>query len=498
VELAANANEPRVERQSDASAKKRHRGRGWLIRRALVAADVVGLSIAVLVAEIIFGSRGDVDRIGLVTEYVLFLATLPAWVVFAKLFRLYDHDDERADHTTVDDFVGVFLLVTVGAWCVFVGALLTRMADPNLPKLASFWAFAIALVTLARGTARALARRSPLYRQKAVIIGAGDVGQLVARKVLQHSEYAIDLIGFVDAHPRKLRAEVEKVPILGPPERLPDIVHTHGAERAIVAFSEDSHDSLLEVMRTLKSFDLQIDIVPRLFETIGPRVRVHSLEGVPLVALPPAKLFPYSRSIKRCVDVVGASLLLAASAPLFAYIAWRIRRESRGPVFFRQTRLGIDMREFTVLKFRTMRTDADDSAHRQFIKETMDARAAPTANGLYKLDREDAVTPSGRWLRKTSLDELPQLINVLRGEMSLVGPRPCLTYETEHFAPHHFERFLVPAGITGLWQVTARAHSTFGEALDMDVAYARGWSLGLDLWLLCRTPLHLLRREATA
>src|SRR4051794_22288339 len=125
----------------------------------------------------------------------------------------------------------------------------------------------------------------------------------------------------------------------------------------------------------------------------------------------------------------------------------------------------------------------------------MSATAAVGANGLYKLDRSDAVTPFGRFLRKTSLDELPQLVNVLRGEMSLVGPRPCLRYETEHFAPHHFERFVVPAGLTGLWQVTARARSTFGEALEMDVTYARGWSVALDLWLLVRTPLQVLRQK---
>jgi lipopolysaccharide/colanic/teichoic acid biosynthesis glycosyltransferase len=157
------------------------------------------------------------------------------------------------------------------------------------------------------------------------------------------------------------------------------------------------------------------------------------------------------------------------------------------------------MKVFDALKFRTMKVDTDDSVHREFIRQTMDAKAAPTGNGLYKLDRSDAITKSGRWLRKTSFDELPQLINVLRGEMSLVGPRPCLEYEVENFEPHHYERFLVPAGITGLWQVTARAHSTFGEALELDVAYARNWSLELDLLLLLKTPTQLIRqREGTA
>jgi lipopolysaccharide/colanic/teichoic acid biosynthesis glycosyltransferase len=129
----------------------------------------------------------------------------------------------------------------------------------------------------------------------------------------------------------------------------------------------------------------------------------------------------------------------------------------------------------------------------------MSSGALVGGNGMYKLERDEAVTRFGSWLRRTSLDELPQLINVLRGEMSLVGPRPCIPYETENFGPHHFERFLVQPGVTGLWQVTACAQSTFGEALDMDVAYVRGWSLGLDFRLLFRTPFALLRqRKSTA
>ena len=174
---------------------------------------------------------------------------------------------------------------------------------------------------------------------------------------------------------------------------------------------------------------------------------VHAVEGIALVALPTAKRFPGSRTIKRVVDVLGAAVLLVLTAPLFAFFSWRIRRDSPGPVLFRQTRLGQDRRPFTVLKFRTMRVDTDDAAHREFIEadDVLGRRFRPTT-GLYKLNRDDAITPFGRFLRKTSLDELPNLINVLRGEMSLVGPRPCLEYETEHFAPHHFERFDVPAG----------------------------------------------------
>lgn len=199
--------------------------------------------------------------------------------------------------------------------------------------------------------------------------------------------------------------------------------------------------------------------------------------------------------LKRWVDVVVSAVLIVLTAPLLAATAAAIKLTSPGPVFFRQKRLGLDMREFTMLKFRTMSVDTCAEEHREYIRNSMDASSAAHDNGLYKLQRQNVVTRVGRWLRKTSLDELPQLINVLRGEMSLVGPRPCIAYETEFFEPHHFERFRVPPGLTGLWQVTARAHATFREALDMDVAYVRSSSLSRDIWLLCRTPAQIFCRR---
>jgi lipopolysaccharide/colanic/teichoic acid biosynthesis glycosyltransferase len=151
-----------------------------------------------------------------------------------------------------------------------------------------------------------------------------------------------------------------------------------------------------------------------------------------------------------------------------------------------------------MLKFRTMAADTDEAVHREYIRGLMHTDATPEQTNLYKLDRSESVTRVGRWLRRLSLDELPQLINVFRGDMSLVGPRPCLQYETELFESHHFARFAMPAGVTGLWQVTARAKSTFKEALDLDVGYVRSWSLGLDLRLLLRTPLRALKGDDTA
>ncbi|MBX5475121.1 MAG: exopolysaccharide biosynthesis polyprenyl glycosylphosphotransferase, partial [Thermoleophilia bacterium] len=349
--------------------------------------------------------------------------------------------------------------------------------------------------TLARGAARTVARRSPSFLQRTVIVGAGDVGQLVARKIAHHPEYGIEVVGFVDASPRPVRPDLPGVQVLGGLDELEAVVDRTAVDRVIVAFSLEANARLLEAVRALRTKSVQIDVVPRLFDLVGPNAKLHVLEGLPLVGLPPARISRSSALLKRVVDVVGATVGLVALAPLLLAIAARIKLDSPGPVFFRQTRLGASMREFTIVKFRTMRADTDEEAHRTSIRAAMDGRAVPTANGIYKLSRDDAVTPVGRWLRRTSLDELPQLLNVLRGDMSLVGPRPCIPYETEHFAPYHFERFLVPAGMTGLWQVTARAHASYGEALDMDVAYARGWSLGLDLLLVLRTVRHLLGRH---
>jgi exopolysaccharide biosynthesis polyprenyl glycosylphosphotransferase len=471
--------------------------RGAIVRRALVVADVLGLLAAALVVEALYAGSTPGNRVGTGAELALFAATIPAWLIGAKLFMLYDHDDERTDHSTVDDLIGVFLLVTVGVWMLSVTAALTRDVAPGATKLVVFWALAIALVTVARSAARLYARRRPEYLQNVVVVGGGEVGQIVARKLLQHDEYGLRMVGFVDERPRRMRPALVGMPVLGSVADLPQIIRRHEVARVVLAFSEDPPEVMLPAIGSLMAAGIQVDIVPRFFEALGPHVKLHSVEGLPLVSLPRTKRFPLSRQIKRGTDIVLASLCLIVVAPAFPYIAWRIRRESPGPVLFRQRRLGRGMREFTLYKFRTMRVDTDPRAHREFIAASMDASAAPTANGLYKLSQDDAVTRFGSRLRDLSLDELPQLLNVLKGDMSMVGPRPCLAYETEQFLPHHFERFAVPAGITGLWQVTARAHATFLEALELDVAYARRWSLALDAWLLCRTPLHMVRRKGT-
>jgi exopolysaccharide biosynthesis polyprenyl glycosylphosphotransferase len=463
----------------------------------LLAADLLALSAAFATVEVAFGHNRLIGSVGVGVEAVIFLCLLPLWVLAAKFYGLYDRDEENATHSTADEVLSVFHLVTVSVWLYYATSWLVGLSSPDQAKLATFWFLALVSVVAARSAARTLARRTSAYVQNAVIIGAGEVGQLIGRKLLQHPEYHINLLGFVDAEPREKRPDLGDLPVLGTPEQIAEIVERNDVDRVIVAFSRDGHEEMLELLRTIRKGDVHIDLVPRLFEAVSANVGIHTLEGLPLVGLPAGRISPSSRFVKRGLDAIGSAVLLAILAPLLLVIAFLIRRDSPGPVLFRQTRLGMDMREFTLLKFRTMRDGTDDAPHREYIKQIMRSDALPQSNNLYKLDRNDSITRVGRWLRKTSLDELPQLINILRGEMSLVGPRPLIRYELELFSPHHYERFLVPAGLTGLWQVEARAHSTFGEALDLDVAYARGWSLGLDVRLLLRTPLLIFRKRET-
>jgi len=467
------------------------RNRGWFIRRLLAVADVVAVVLAFAIAELLLRTGG------VNPGAELFVVTLPLWTVGAKLFGLYDHDEERPVHSTADELGTIFHLVTTAVWLYASLAWVTGLAEPNVPRLTVFWIVAIATVASCRAGARGFARRHDWYRQNTVIVGAGDIGQLIARKVVQHPEYGLELVGFVDAEPKVGRHGFDDLRMLGVPDTIADVVAEHDVDRVIVAYSRDRHEDLVHLIRVLRGLPVQIDVAPRLFDAMTPRVSLHTIEGFPLFGLTPARIPRSSRFLKRTIDVVGASLLLLLTLPLMGLIALLVRLDSSGPVFFRQIRLGMDEKEFTIFKFRTMRNGTDADPHRAYIREIMDPGVAPGPQALFKLERTDSVTRVGRWLRRTSLDEWPQLINVLQGSMSLVGPRPCIPYETEFFAPHHFERFLVPAGITGLWQVEARAHSTFAEALDLDVAYARGWSLALDLRLLLRTPLLMFRRKET-
>jgi exopolysaccharide biosynthesis polyprenyl glycosylphosphotransferase len=468
------------------------RGRGWLVRRMLLLADLVGLTAAFLLAELAFGPGGGTgNTLDRASEIALFALTLPLWIVVAKLYGLYEHDEERTDHSTVDDLAGVFHMLTVGSWMLVAGVWLTGIANPDFRKLVIFWAVAIALIGLGRAAARAFCRRQIAYIQNAVIVGAGDVGQTIARKVLQHPEYGINLVGFVDAEPRERREDLEHLTLLGPPEHLPGMVRLFDIERVIVAFSNETHQETLTLMRALKDLGVQVDVVPRLFELVGPGASLHTIEGIPVLGLPSPRLSRSSRLLKRVLDLSLTIPGLILASPLLVLIAVAIKLDSRGPVFFRQVRMGAQS-TFRMWKFRTMVVDADarkgDVAHlNQYLAPGGDPR-------MFKIKNDPRVTRVGRLLRRFSIDELPQLWNVVRGEMSLVGPRPLILEEAAHVADWAERRLDLKPGITGLWQVLGRNGIPFEEMVKLDYLYVTSWSLGGDIALLLRTIPTVVRR----
>jgi exopolysaccharide biosynthesis polyprenyl glycosylphosphotransferase len=472
------------------------RRRGWLVRRLLLAADLLGLALSFLIAELVFGSGPGPDRFSMAAEWALFVLTLPGWIVVAKIYGLYERDEERTDHSTTDEFVAVFHMITVCTGLFAFAAYLTGVAHPTVGKVAVFWAAATVLVTAGRAAARSLARGHVSYLQNTVIVGAGDVGQLIARKVQNHPEYGINVLGFVDDAPKERRDDLEEgVTVLGPVDRLPALVRLFDVDRVVIAFSNDRHERTLDLIRSLKDMDVQIDVVPRLFELVGSNFDLHTVEGIPLIGLPPPRLSRSSLLLKRALDLILSVAALTILTPVFALIAVLIRRDSTGPVFFRQVRMGLNGHTFRIWKFRTMTADADerkqDVAHlNQHLRAGGDPR-------MFKIPDDPRVTSVGRRLRRYSLDELPQLINVALGQMSLVGPRPLILDEDQHVSAWGRRRLNLKPGCTGPWQVLGRSRIPFEEMVKLDYLYVTGWSLFADLKLVARTIPVLARGSST-
>jgi exopolysaccharide biosynthesis polyprenyl glycosylphosphotransferase len=473
------------------SPRHRYR-RGALVRRMLLAADVIGLILAFGLASALLPSVADFgDKVRPGYEYVAFLLAIPGWILLLRLEGLYDRDEERTDHSTVDDIVGVFRAVTIGVWIFALFVVATDIVQPSFTRLGLFWLLAVGLISTLRAVARSVCRHMPWYTQNAVIVGAGNVGQRLALKLTNHPEYGINLVGFVDDHPTELDDELaERLPLLlGGPDRLRECVMEHGIERVVFAFSNDSHEEVLANIRAIRDLDVQIDIVPRYFEVFGAGAEVHTLEGIPLVGLRPTRLARSSRALKRGFDACAATLGLLVLAPLFTAVAIAIKIESRGPVFFRQVRRGANGSTFRIYKFRTMFSDAEDRKA-EVVHLNMHRSRDPR---MTKIPDDPRVTTVGRYLRRFSIDELPQLINVLKGEMSLVGPRPLILEEDAFVQEWARKRLDIKPGITGLWQVLGRSDIPFDEMTKLDYVYVTNWSLREDLRLIFLTVPSLFR-----
>ncbi len=280
------------------------------------------------------------------------------------------------------------------------------------------------------------------------------------------------------------------VPVVGRLDDLPTLLESGRYRAVIVADGQLTREAQLEVAEQCLRFGCQYQVVPDVFELMLDRVRVDVAGGLPLLGLKTSNLTGVNFVIKRLFDLVAASVLLLLASPLMLATALGIKLSSRGPVFFSQERVGLHGRTFRFLKFRSMHVGGDDSVHREYVKKWMANREATVeADGTktFKLTDDPRIFRLGQFIRKFSIDELPQLFNVLRGEMSLIGPRPPIPYEVEAYREWHRRRFEALPGITGLWQVSGRNRLSFDEMVKLDIEYIESWTPVLDVKIALKT-----------
>jgi exopolysaccharide biosynthesis polyprenyl glycosylphosphotransferase len=453
-----------------------------VLHRALALADGLGLVLALLAAFLLVGRDGR--PLG---DLWWMLPTLPLWTVIFKAYALYDRDAKRISHHALDDLAGLFhglVLGTLALWLFY------RYAPPqklDYSEILVFASTAMVLLLVLRDLARGLVTRA-LGPERVALLGTADATtkSLVAKMRIHH-EYNLDPVGVIGL----TEAADVGLPNLGRYGEidLEGLVKEHGIERILVSSTEMDDETLMRVLQDCRTFSVKLGILPRVYEALGPSVELDEVGGVTVLGVNPPKLVPSSRVLKRSMDVVGATLLLLLFAPLMAVIAVAIRLDSRGPVFFTQERIGRGGRRFRLRKFRTMVADAEERRD-ELLGQSTDP------NWL-KLENDPRITRVGRLLRLYSLDELPQLWSVLKGDMSLVGPRPLIESEDRLVSNWTRSRLDLTPGITGLWQVLGRTNIPFEEMVKLDYLYVTNWSLWGDVRLLLRTlPAVMARRGA--
>jgi exopolysaccharide biosynthesis polyprenyl glycosylphosphotransferase len=408
------------------------------------------------------------------------------WIVVFKLYGLYDRDLKRVSHSTVDDLPWLFHGVVIGTlltWLVFKG-----LPPGRLPFVAvlAFGLTSLAAICTLRSLMRTAAIRV-LGPERVIVVGSDRMAQLLVRKMRAHPEYGLDPIGMV--LPSGDTSVPLDIPVLEGSRDIANIARLNRADRLVVSHAEMPADEVVDEIRRCKGLTIKVSLLPQVFDALGPSVEIDDVEGVTLLGINPPVLGRSSRAMKRALDLVGAAALLVVLLPLLVAVAIAIKLDSRGPVFFRQSRVGKGGGRFDVLKFRTMHTDAE-ARREELLAESIDP------NWLH-LESDPRITRVGNRLRHLSLDELPQLWNVLRGEMSLVGPRPLIESEDQMIGGWGRSRLDLTPGITGVWQVLGRTNIPFEEMVKLDYLYVTNWSLWNDVRLLLRTlPVVVTRRGA--
>jgi exopolysaccharide biosynthesis polyprenyl glycosylphosphotransferase len=456
------------------SARDRARHRGAVLARMLVAGDALAALAAAAVALLALGLTST-PRAGL--TYILIAGLV--WPLLAFSIGLYRSDQLTAWASAISEVPRAFVAVMLITWPLFGAASLLSL-DSEIALTFLTVAATAAFAAVSRTVVRAGLHRAPELRQRTLILGSGVVAGQVVKKLQDNGQFGLIPVGMVDDEVHDVGTP--DLPWLGRFGDLDTIIETQQIDRVIIAFSRASHEQLLESIRACRDAGVAIDVVPRLFEFLEGVQALDQVGGLPVLSIGAASLTSISMAAKRGLDLVGSLFVITVLSPLMIAIAIAIKLESRGPVFFRQPRAGRRRSSFQLIKFRSMYIDAE-RRKREFedLNEAGDGV-------MFKIREDPRVTRVGRFIRRYSLDELPQLFNVLRGEMSLVGPRPLIFPETDALEEHwHLRRLELRPGLTGPWQIYGRSQTPFQEMVRFDYQYVAGWSLARDIEILLAT-----------
>lgn len=360
------------------------------------------------------------------------------------------------------------------------------------------WVYALyglLVLRLSMRMIQVVARRRGRNFIPAVIVGDGDMAEMCLEEITDNPRLGYQLVGVLSSANGSKEPPSSKLPIIGTIHDLPALIRQCGIQEVLITDSKLQPQTLFEtIMKCGHTHRVHYHVIPNLFNCLPQKTDLDQIGVLPMVRLFEEPMRGLNRYLKRGLDLLASGVLMLVTSPLWLLLAILIKRESPGPVFYKQERVGMDGHVFLVYKFRSMRADADDRAHREAVRQILAGGNNGTEDKpLYgKVKDDDRITRVGQWMRRFSLDELPQLINVVRGEMSLVGPRPLPIYQVEGATEYQRARHHIKPGLTGLWQVSGRNRLPFDEMVRLDIYYIEHWSLWLDLKIMLKTPTVML------
>ncbi|HLA10255.1 MAG TPA: sugar transferase [Pyrinomonadaceae bacterium] len=437
---------------------------------------------------------------------LLFVAVIRVLTFYYyRLYRL------RGEFSFVEEGLSIFKATAIGSLLIIAAAFLYRGGFEYRAFSYSRSVFLLdfilvftstEMVRFVLRTAQVFVRQRGINLIPTIVVGRGPECSLCISEMRERPALGYSVIGLVESGPVRIHASqtYEGVPVIGTLEQLPETIRESGANEVIIADPDVNGDLLFDVMiRCGRHRGVEFRIAPSLFNCLPRKTEIDQIGALPMIRLFREPLSRSARLVKRTSDILIALLALTVFAPIWLLIALLIKLDSEGPIFYVQERVGMDGRIFLVYKFRTMQIGSDEEIHkeyqRKFIAGRADANLGNADRPTYKLHNDPRITRIGRVLRRLSLDEVPQLLNVLRGEMSVVGPRPPIPYEVESYELRHRKRLDMKPGLTGLWQVSGRNRLPFEEMVRLDLFYIENWSVLFDLKIILRTFLVIFRGD---